>query len=64
VRGSTTATAFDQISDNDSGAYGLSNTPTTVTITASATGSIPLGGSGTDIDILPPVRVGTFYFKL
>jgi hypothetical protein len=64
VRGSTTATAFDQISDNDSGAYGLSNTPSTVTITASATGSIPLGGSGTDIDILPPVRVGTFYFKL
>jgi hypothetical protein len=27
-------------------------------------GSIPLGGSGTDIDILTPSRVGTFYVKL
>lgn len=27
-------------------------------------GSIPLGGSGTDLDILTPARVGTFYIKL
>jgi hypothetical protein len=36
------------------------------TIDAAATiaGTVPLGGSGTDIDILPPVRVGTYYIKL
>jgi hypothetical protein len=43
-------------------AFSISHNPTTVALAAG--GSIPLGGSGTDLDILPPLRVGTFYFKL
>lgn len=38
----------------------LTTASTVVNITAEAA----LGGSGTDIDILTPSRVGTFYFKL
>lgn len=33
-------------------------------VQSTLTGTVPLGGSGTDIDILPPVRAGTFYIKL
>jgi hypothetical protein len=43
--------------DNDLWAFAIGQ-PATVAVTAS------LPGSGTDIDILPPVRAGTFYFKL
>jgi hypothetical protein len=32
--------------------------------TGSITGTVPLGGSGTDVDILPPLRAGTFFIKL
>lgn len=56
------ADEFDSEVANGSGDWGFDTDPTTVTL--AITGTIPLGGSGTDLDILTPMRVGTWYIRL
>ena len=63
VRG-TAADAHDN-AGNGSFSFSVQPDSTTLTLASSVvSGTINLGGSGTDLDILPPLRVGTFYFKL
>jgi hypothetical protein len=61
----STMQSIDEASGNFN-AYGANSTLMAISAIVASTlgGDINLGGSGTDIDILPPVRVGTFYQKL
>jgi hypothetical protein len=58
------ATAFVDNLTQTANVDSVPSPSTYATITATIAGTIPLGGSGTDIDILTPGRAGTFYFKL
>jgi hypothetical protein len=63
----TNLTGVDTAGDDNASAPQSSATTTTLTLASSdvtITGTIPLGGSGTDLDILPPARIGTWYIKL
>jgi hypothetical protein len=63
IRASTDAASYDGGSERGLDKTSISSTSLTVSA-GTITGGVPLGGSGTDLDILPPLRVGTFYFKL
>lgn len=64
----TVGSAFTSFTGNNNNQVGGGGTFVISVSSGSASvtfgGSIPLGGSDTDMDILPPVRVGTFYIKL
>ena len=49
---------------NDSGGADLVTSGSVTTLGAVVTGTVPLGGSGTQLEILAPVRVGSWYAKL
>lgn len=59
---------LNTIEDAGTGTFGVDSASTNTLVLASSVvtfgGSIPLGGSGTDLDILSPGRVGSWYFKL
>lgn len=62
------ATGSANADDAGSGFEVLSGSSVGATISVASSevnifGTVPLGGSGTDLDILPPMRVGTWYMK-
>jgi hypothetical protein len=53
--------------DSDSsgnGTTGFTGDPTASTLTAAASGTVPLGGSGTTLATTPPYMLGSWYLKL